>query len=77
MSCGRKNKIEEGGGVGGGGGWCSAASENNHRIAQGSVVILCVDIIVSKLASFAEHLKNFILPSDQLGLCYMKAWQHI
>jgi hypothetical protein len=55
VSCGRKNKIEEGGGVGGGG-WCS---ENSHRIAQGRVVILCTDIIVSKLANFAEHFKNF------------------
>ena len=57
MSCGRKNKREEGGG--GGGGWCSAASENNHRIAQEGVVILCMDIIVSKLANFAERFKNF------------------
>ena len=54
VSCGIKNKIEEGGG----GGWCSPASENNHRIAQESVVIFRVDI-VSKLANFAEHLKNF------------------
>lgn len=60
MSCGRKNKIEEGGGVGGGGGgWCSSASENNHRIAQESVIILRVDIIVSKVANFAKHLKKF------------------
>lgn len=58
MSCGRKNKREVEGG-GGGGGWCSAASENNHRIAHGSAVILCVDIIVLKLANFAERFKNF------------------
>ena len=54
MSCGIKNKREEGGG-----GWCSAASENNHRIAQGRVVILCVYVIVSKLTNFAEHFKSF------------------
>jgi len=54
VSCGIKNKREEGGG-----GWCSAASENNHRIAQGRVVILCVYVIVSKLTNFAEHFKSF------------------
>jgi hypothetical protein len=55
--------LVRGGGGGaeeeGGGDWCNAASENYQRIAQGSVVILCMDFVVLKLASFAERFKNF------------------